>query len=163
MNVNDAEPKAHFEYSGSAVFDIHFVSGSLYVVGSDFVSVIASLQKETVVFEQGSINTLSYCYNPADYLVLAYSDYVGASNSKLSYVKQNGKVKTTVDVSGEVKDVAASGTEMTALTSNEAVSFRLSNGREDERVRVDDSYTDIEQLSSKTYAKHNSYLEIIKD
>ena len=115
------------------------------------------------MFEQGSINTLSYCYNPADYLVLAYSDYVGASNSKLSYVKQNGKVKTTVDVSGEVKDVAASGTEMTALTSNEAVSFRLSNGREDERVRVDDSYTDIEQLSSKTYAKHNSYLEIIKD
>lgn len=163
MNVNDTEPKAHIDYSGSAVLDIHFVSGYLYVVGSDFVSVVASLEKETVVFEKGSINTLAYCYNPADYLVIAYSDYAGAASSRLSYVKQNGKVKTTVNVDAEIKDVSASGNEMSALTSNEAVSYRLSNGKEEAYVKLDDSFTDIQQLSSKIYAKHHSYLEIIND
>ena len=75
MNINDAEPKAHIDYNGSAVLDIHFVSSALYVVGSDFVSVVSSLEKESVVYEKGSINTLAYCYNPADYLIIAYSAY----------------------------------------------------------------------------------------
>lgn len=163
MSINDAEPRAQFSYNGSAVLDIHFVSGYLYVVGSDFVSVISSLKNETVVYEKGSINTLAYCYNPADYLVIAYSDYAGAVNSKLAYIKQNGKIRTTVDVNGQVKDVTASGTEMTALTSSEAVSYRLSSGREEEHIKVDDSYTDIQRISSKLYAKHHSYLEIIND
>lgn len=163
MNVNDTEPKAHIDYNGSAVLDIHFVSSALYVVGSDFVSVVTSLEKETAVYEKGSINTLAYCYNPADYLVVAYSDYSGASNSKLAYVKQNGKIKTTVDVNAEIKDVSASGNEMTALTSNEAVSYRLSNGKEEAYIKLDDSFTDIQQFSSKIYAKHHSYLEIIND
>lgn len=163
MNVNDAEPIAHFEYKGSAVLDIHFVSSGLYVVGSDFVSIISSLEKETVVYKKGSINTLSYCYNPADYLIIAYSDYAGAANSRLAYIKQNGKIKTSVDVNGEIKAVSASGNEMSALTSGEAVSYRLSNGKEETYIKLDDSFTDIQQISSKIYAKHHSYLEIIND
>ncbi|MDE5995495.1 MAG: hypothetical protein K2G56_01095 [Eubacterium sp.] len=163
MNINDTEPKAHLDYNGSAVLDIHFVSSALYVVGSDFVSVVTSLEKETVVYEKGSINTLAYCYNPADCLVIAYSDYSGAANSKLAYVKQNGKIKTTVDVNAVIKDVSASGNEMTALTSSEAVSYRLSNGKEEAYIKLDDSFTDIQQLSSNIYAKHHSYLEIIND
>lgn len=163
MNVNDAEPRAHIDYNGSAVLDIHFVSSALYVVGSDFVSVVSSLEKETVVYEKGSINTLAYCYNPADYLIIGYSDYAGAANSKLAYVKQNGKVKTTVEVDAVIKDVSASGNEMSALTSNEAVSYRLSNGKKETYIKLDDSFTDIQQLSSNIYAKHHSYLEIIND
>ncbi len=150
MNINDAEPKAHIDYNGSAVLDIHFVSSALYVVGSDFVSVVSSLEKESVVYEKGSINTLAYCYNPA-------------ANSKLAYVKQNGKIKTTVEIDGVIKDVSASGNEMSALTSNEAVSYRLSNGKKEAYIKLDDSFTDIQQLSSKIYAKHHSYLEIIND
>ncbi|GFI71426.1 hypothetical protein IMSAG250_00625 [Clostridiales bacterium] len=163
MNINDAEPKAHIDYNGSAVLDIHFVSSALYVVGSDFVSVVSSLEKESVVYEKGSINTLAYCYNPADYLIIAYSAYTGAANSKLAYVKQNGKIKTTVEIDGVIKDVSASGNEMSALTSNEAVSYRLSNGKKEAYIKLDDSFTDIQQLSSKIYAKHHSYLEIIND
>ena len=163
MNINDAEPKAHIDYNGSAVLYIHFVSSALYVVGSDFVSVVSSLEKESVVYEKGSINTLAYCYNPADYLIIAYSAYTGAANSKLAYVKQNGKIKTTVEIDGVIKDVSASGNEMSALTSNEAVSYRLSNGKKEAYIKLDDSFTDIQQLSSKIYAKHHSYLEIIND
>ncbi|MDE6658743.1 MAG: hypothetical protein K2K01_01335 [Eubacterium sp.] len=163
MRVRDAEPKASIDYKGSAVLDVHFASGAIYVVGSDFVSVVTSLQKETKVLEQGKINTLAYCYNPADYLVLAYSDYAGAVNSKLAYIKPNGKIKTTVEVESEIKDVTASGNEMTALTSNEAVSYRVSNGNQETYIKLDDSFTDIQQISSKIYAKHHSYLEIIND
>ncbi|MDE5605082.1 MAG: hypothetical protein K2I73_05815 [Eubacterium sp.] len=163
MRVRDAEPKAHIDYKGSSVLDIHFASSAIYVVGNDFVSVVTSLQKETKVLEQGNINTLAYCYNPADYLILAYSDYAGAVNSKLAYIKPNGTVKTTVEVQAEIKDVTASGNEMTALTSNEAVSYRVSNGNEEDYIKLDDSYTNIQQISSTLYAKHRSYLEIIND
>ncbi len=52
---------------------------------------------------------------------------------------------------------------MSALTSNEAVSYRLSNGKKEAYIKLDDSFTDIQQLSSKIYAKHHSYLEIIND
>ncbi len=161
MSVNDAQPRAKFEYFGSSVLDIHFSSGYLYVVGNDFVSVISSLEKDTAVYEKGSINTVAYCYNPADNLVLAYSDYIGAAENKISYIRQNGKVKTTVSVNTEIKAVSASGTDMTVLTGSEVISYKLSNGNEKARIKVDDSYTDILQLSSKIYAKHRSVLEII--
>lgn len=163
MSVKDAEPRAKFEYTGSSVFDLHFSSGYLYVVGNNFVSVISSLEKETAVYEKGSINTVAYCYNPADNLVIAFSEYIGASVNKLSYVRQNGAIKTAVDINSEIKDVSASGTEMTVLTGSEIISYKLSNGSETMRVKADGSYTDIQQLSSKIYARHRSMLEIINE
>ena len=163
MSVKDAEPRAKFEYTGSSVLDIHFSSGYLYVVGNNFVSVISSLEKETPVYGKGSMNTVSYCYDPADNLVIAYSEYIGAPVNKLSYVRQNGKIKTTVDVNSEIKDVSASGTDMTVLTGSEIISYKLSNGSERLRVQADNSYSDIQQLSSKIYARHRSVLEIVSE
>lgn len=163
MSVSDAEPRAKFEYSGSNILNLRFSSGSLYVVGNDFVSVISSLEKEIAVYEKGSINVLSYCYNPADNLVVAYSAYLGASVNKLSYVRQNGKIKTTVDINAEIKDISASGTDMTVLTSSEVVPYKLSNGKEGAHIKLDDSYEDIEQISSKLYARHHTLLEKLSD
>lgn len=109
------------------------------------------------------MNTVSYCYDPADNLVIAYSEYIGAPVNKLSYVRQNGKIKTTVDVNSEIKDVSASGTDMTVLTGSEIISYKLSNGSERLRVKADNSYSDIQQLSSKIYARHRSVLEIVSE
>ncbi len=163
MSVNDPQPRAEFTYTNSSVLDLHFVSNNVYVVGTDFVSVISSLTKEVKVYEQGSINTVSYCFNPADNLVIAFNDYTGAASSKIAYIQQNGKIKTQLDVNAEVKDITASGTEMTILTSSEVISYKISTGKEKSRAAVDDSYTDIQQVSSKVFGKHLSYLELINE
>ncbi len=161
MAVKDSEPVAQFVYEGSSVLNLHFASDSLYVVGDDFVSVILSLNKEIAVYEQGSISTVSYCYNPSDHLIIGFGEYSGAITNKLSYVKPSGKIKSQADIDSEIKDVTASGTAMTALTSSEIVSFRLSNGKEKERINADDSYLEIRQMSSKIFARHHSVLELI--
>ncbi len=163
MSVNDPQPRSEFTYTNSSVLDLHFVSNNVYVVGTDFVSVISSLTKEVKVYEQGSINTVSYYFNPADNLVIAFNDYTGAASSKIAYIQQNGKIKTQLDVNAEVKDITASGTEMTILTSSEVISYKISTGKETSRAAVDDSYTDIQQVSSKVFGKHLSYLELIND
>ncbi len=161
MSVSDTAPESEFVYDGSAVFNLHFASHSLYVVGEDFVSVISPQGEETFVYEQGSISTVSYCYNPADNLIIGYGEYSGASVNKLSYIKQTGKIKAQADIEAEIKDVTASGTTMTALTSSEIISFRLSNGKEKERINADDSYYEIQQMSSKIFGRHHSMLERI--
>lgn len=46
MNVDDTEPRAQFEYTGSSVLELRFSSTDLFVVGNDFVSVIDSLKTE---------------------------------------------------------------------------------------------------------------------
>lgn len=46
MNINDEKPRAEFVYYSSAVLDLHFSSSDLYVVGSDFISIISSLKDE---------------------------------------------------------------------------------------------------------------------
>ena len=158
---NSPKPVAQFVYEGSSVLNLHFASDSLYVVGDDFVSVILSLNKEIAVYEQGSISTVSYCYNPSDHLIIGFGEYSGAITNKLSYVKPSGKIKSQADIDSEIKDVTASGTAMTALTSSEIVSFRLSNGKEKERINADDSYLEIRQMSSKIFARHHSVLELI--
>ena len=161
MPVGYNEPKAKFEYSGSSILDIHFSSNDLYVVGNDFVSVIASLEKEIPVYEQGTIDTVAYCYNPSDALIIAFGEYVGAPDNIISYVKPSGQIKAQAAVSAQIKDVTASGTEMTVLTGGEIISFKIRNGKESLRLPADDSYTEIAQMSSKIYGMRSSELELV--
>ena len=163
MKVGDEEPIAKFEYVGSSIIDLHFTSDDLYVVGNDFVSVIDSLDTEVPVFPQGSIDTVSFCYNPSDGLIIAYGEYAGAQNNIISYVKASGQIKSQAEVQSQIKDVTASGTEMTALTAGEIVSFKLRNGKETSRITVDDSYTQVWQMSSKIFARRSSMLEIVSN
>ena len=161
MPVGYNEPEAKYEYIGSSVLDIHFASNTLYVVGNDFVSVIESLDKEIQVYPQGSINTVSYCYNPSDMLIIAFGEYAGAPDNIISCVKPSGQIKARVEIPTQIKDVTASGTEMTVLTGGEIVSFKMSNGKETFRLTVDDSYAEIMQMSSKIYGRHSSELELV--
>ena len=161
MPVSYNEPKAKFEFYGSSILDIHFSSDDLYVVGNDFVTIIDSLDKEVAVYEQGSINTIAYCYNPSDALIIAYGEYVGAPSNIISYVKPSGQIKTKVEIPSQIKDVTASGTEMTALTGSEIISFKMNSGKETQRRSVDDSYAEITQMSSKIFGRRSAELELV--
>lgn len=162
MNVNDDKPKAEFVYA-STVLDIHFSGSKLFVVGTDFVSVISALKNEEYVFEQGSVNVSSAAYNSSGNLVLAYTDYTGQSGNKIACVLSSGKIKTAVEIDKAVKDVSASSSEISVLTDDSVVVYSIRNGEVKEKYSVDDSYSSLLQLSSKIFAKHRSYIELLTD
>lgn len=161
MNINDEKPRAEFVYEDSAVLDLHFSSSDLYVVGSDFVSIISSLKDEKRVFEHGKIELVSYCYNSSDELVIAYADYKGSDEHKLAYITPSGKIKTEANAGAIIKDISASKSKISVLTSDDIVTYNT-KGEEENRIAVDDSYSSILQLSSSVYAKHHALIEIFK-
>lgn len=162
MNVDDAAPKAEFTFP-STVLDIRFSGSKLFVVGMDFVSVISSMKIEEKIFEQGSINVVSFSYNSADNLVLAYSEYTGQTDHKIALITPSGKIKTNMTVNANIKDISASSSEISVLTDDSVIVYSIRNGEVKNQYAVDDSYSSILQMSSKIFAKHRSYIELLTD
>lgn len=162
MNIDDESPRAQFVYY-SSVLDLEFKSSDLYVVGADFVSVISSLKNETKVFEQGSASVVSYCFNSSKELVYAYSDYDGSSETKIALVKASGRAEEITSVDSKIKDITASSSHVSVLTSGSVVSYKISNGEETAVYNADDSYTSIQQMSSKIFAKHQTRVELLSE
>lgn len=163
MNIDDEEPRAQFEYYSSSVLDLRFSSTDLFVVGNDFVSVISSLKDETKIYEQGSVKTVSYSYNSSDKLIFAYSDYSGSSSNKAAVINRSGKVQEIAEVDSVIKDITASSSQVTVLTSDEIITYKISNAEVVQRTEVDDSYSSVEQMSSSIFAKHQTLVELIQN
>lgn len=163
MSMGDDKPRAEFSYNSSSVIDLHFCSANLYIVGTDFLSVVSSMKNETKVYEQGTVNTASYCYNSADNLVFAYSEYTGSLSGKVAYIAPSGKIKSQADVGAEIKDITASGSEFSVLTNDSVISYKLSDGSEKGRINADDTYTSIQQMSSKIFGKRRTFIELLSD
>jgi len=162
MNMNDDVPKSEFVYT-SSVLDIKFSGSRLYIVGTDFVSVISSMKNEESVFEQGSIHVSALAYNSADSLVLSYTEYTGEASDRLAVVQPSGKIKINIETGTSVKDVAASSSAVTVLADGSVISYSLRSGEVLRQLDVDDSYSSVVQLSSKIFAKHRSYIELLTD
>lgn len=163
MNIDDEEPRAQFEYYSSSVLDLRFSSTDLFVVGNDFVSVISSLKDETKIYVQGSVKTVSYSYNSSDKLIFAYSDYSGSSSNKAAVINRSGKVQEIAEVDSVIKDITASSSQVTVLTSDEIITYKISNSEVVQRTEVDDSYSSVEQMSSSIFAKHQTLVELIQN
>lgn len=159
MSMNDEKPRASFSYESSTVYDLHFASSNLYVVGSDFVSVISALKNETKVFSQGSINTVSFCYNQSSELVVAFSEYAGSNVDSIAYITPNAKVKSKIDTNYLIKDITATKSKISILTSDFVITYNTSKGAEINKVEVDDSYTSVVQISSNVFAKRQALVE----
>lgn len=162
MNVGDTAPKAEFTYQ-STVLDIRFSGSKLFVVGMDFVSVISSMKNEEKVFDSGSINVISFYYNSADNLVMAYTEYTGQSDNKAALITPSGNIKADILVNAQVKDISASSSEISVLTDDSVIVYSIRNGEVKNQYSVDDSYASILQMSSKIFAKHRSYIELLTD
>lgn len=162
MNVGDTAPKAEFIYQ-STVLDIRFSGSKLFVVGMDFVSVISSMKNEEKVFDSGSINVISFSYNSADNLVMAYTEYTGQSDNKAALITPSGNVKADILVNAQVKDISASSSEISVLTDDSVIVYSIRNGEVKNQYSIDDSYSSILQMSSKIFAKHRSYIELLTD
>ena len=162
MNISDSEPRAQFEYYSSPVVDLHFSSSDLFVVGSDFVSVVSGLKSEMKIFEQGSVNTVSFDYDSSNNLIYAYSEYSGSADNKIAVVKRNGKVHDIVTADSAVKDVSGSSSYVSVLTSDSVVTYKISDSSVKQTYKADDSYTSIKQVSSKVFAKRQTLVELLE-
>ncbi len=160
MNISDDEPRGQFEYSASSVVDLQFDSSNIYIVGDDFVSVVTSLKKEHKVLEQGSMNLISYCYDSSNRLVVAYSEFDGANNSAVSVIKSSGKVYSSKSDLPETRQVTASSSIITILSGNELISYKASDFEEKKRLIASESYSAIQQMSSKVFVRYQSVIDV---
>lgn len=161
MNVDDTEPRAQFEYTGSSVLELRFSSTDLFVVGNDFVSVIDSLKTEKQIYEPSTVGLVSYSFKPDGSLIYVYTAYSGSADNNISVVKPSGKVIEVASTDSAVKDVTGSSTRVTILTSESVVTYKISNSKVLAESRVDDSYSSVMQISSDVYARHQAVVELL--
>ncbi len=161
MNVDDTEPRAQFEYTGSSVLELRFSSTDLFVVGNDFVSVIDSLKTEKQIYEPGTVGLVSYSFTPDGSLIYVYTAYSGSADNNISVVKPSGKVIEVASTDSAVKDVTGSSTRVTILTSESVVTYKISNSKVLAESRVDDSYSSVMQITSDVYARHQAVVELL--
>lgn len=162
MLINDDAPKAEFTYHAT-VLDIRFSGSKLFVAGTDFVSVISSMKTEEKIFEQGSVNVSSVAYNSSGSLILAYTDYSGQVSDHVACIQPSGNIKTTIETGKDIKHVTASSSEISVLTDDSVITYSIRTGEVKDQLPVDDSYSSLLQLSSKIFAKHRSYIELLTD
>ncbi len=161
INVGKDKDIATFTYDNTNILDMRYGSSSLYVVGDNMVSVITSQMKEKVTFKSNTINTLYYTYTKNNELIIDYTDYAGANENTIAYVKENGKVKTSIKLDNRVKDISSSSSEITALFSDKIVTYSLSKGKEKSSINCDDSINSADTLSSKTFVQVGQQLDVI--
>lgn len=161
MNVDDTEPRAQFEYTGSSVLELRFSSTDLFVVGNDFVSVIDSLKTEKQIYEPSTVGLVSYSFTPDGSLIYVYTAYSGSADNNISVVKPSGKVIEVASTDSAVKDVTGSSTRVTILTSESVVTYKISNSKVLAESRVDDSYSSVMQITSDVYARHQAVVELL--
>lgn len=163
ISVGSNEEIAKFDYNNSDILNLKYGAyDRMYVVGSDFLSVIKGQKEQTQVFQQGSISTLNYCYTDDNELVLNYSEYSNSQSTVISYVKSNGKVKTSINTDSEPKYISTSANRITALYPNNFTVYSLTNG-EPKQTSSCDSYIDsIHSVSSKSYVQYGQYVDLIE-
>lgn len=161
MNVDDTEPRAQFEYTGSSVLELRFSSTDLFVVGNDFVSVIDSLKTEKQIYEPSTVGLVSYSFTPDGSLIYVYTAYSGSADNNISVVKPSGKVIEVASTDSAVKDVTGSSTRVTILTSESVVTYKISNSKVLAESRVDDSYSSVMQITSDVYARHQAVVQLL--
>lgn len=162
INVGDGEDIATFTYDDANVMDMSYQSSSLYVVCDSMISTITSQKKEHIAFKNGTISTQLYTYTPSGELIADYSDFSGASENTISYIKPNGKVKTSIKLDKNLKNISASQKEITALFNDKIVTYSITKGEEKSSVACDDSLRSADTISSKTFVQRGQMLDILE-
>lgn len=142
-----------------SIIDLSFCSNNIYVVGDTYVGVIKKSGEYKDVYEKDSISTRSFCYNPSGELVIAFNSFSNSTDNTVSYVKKNGDIKTEIAVESNVKSVTASSSLVSILTNNEIISCSLSDGKEKNKVLVDDAVKSICRMGSEVFIQKQSVID----
>ena len=163
LNVSNQELIFEKEFKKTDILDLHFTnSNNLYIVGSDFLSLVKSCKNAEYIFKQGSISTVNYCYTSSNELLINYSDFSNSSKSKLDLVKATGKVKTSIPLKSASRGVTSSSNEITVLFHNKVSVYSLTSGELKYSVKCDSSVNSAYTLSSRVYVQYGQCIDVIK-
>ncbi|MCR5208093.1 MAG: DUF5711 family protein [Eubacterium sp.] len=160
INVGDKKERGEFKFEGSHVLDLRYCGANLYVVCDDSVSYIGNQHKLKSVFGKSEVNTCCFNYTSEGELVYVYSKYSSANENILAYINENGKVKTSVELSQRPKYVSSASKEMTVLFPDKIVTYSLKTGEEKGSAPCDDSVIAAHKLSTKCFICRHQVIDI---
>lgn len=145
-----AEPKAEFEYPGTAVIEVKFVANdNIVVLGNNMVSFIKNLKtKEDKNFDSDTLS--NYAFSDKGDLILVLSEH-GSTNSQIltSYSSSFSKNFEEKYTSG-VKSVFAADGKVSVLLEDKVIVYR-SSGAKFREFSADNTAISVMNVGNKTY------------
>lgn len=145
-----SEPKAEFEYPGTAIIDVRFVANdNVVALGDNMVSFIKNLKaKEDKSF--GSDTLSNYTFSDKGDLILVLSEH-GSTNSQIltsysSSFSKNFEEKYT----SSVKSVFAADGKVSVLLEDKVIVYR-SSGSKFQEYSADSTAISVMNVGNKTY------------
>lgn len=145
-----AEPKAEFEYPGTAVIEVKFVANdNIVVLGNNMVSFIKNLKtKEDKNFDSDTLS--NYAFSDKGDLILVLSEH-GSTNSQIltsysSSFSKNFEEKYT----SSVKSVFAADGKVSVLLEDKVIVYR-SSGAKFREFSADNTAISVMNVGNKTY------------
>ncbi len=145
-----AEPKAEFEYPGTAVIEVKFVANdNVVALGNNMVSFIKNLKtKEDKNFDSDTL--LNYAFSDEGDLILILSEH-GSTNSQIltsysSSFSKNFEEKYT----SSVKSVFAADGKVSVLLEDKVIVYR-SSGAKFREFSADNTAISVMNVGNKTY------------
>lgn len=164
INVGDDKPLATFTYEDTNVMSLHYSNSSdLYFVGDDCLSVISDQKEENIIYNKETVNTVDFCYTADNQLVYIYSQFAGADSSKMEYITDSGKIKSSVDLNGKVKYVSSSSNEAVVLFNDSVSVYSLTKGTLKESFTCDKDAQSVNKLSSKIFINRQQLVDLLSD
>lgn len=164
INVGDNEPRASFEYVDTNVMSLHYANSSdLYFVGDNCLSIISSQDEENIIYENGTVSTVDFCYTDDNQLVYIYSQFTEADTCKMEYITASGKVKSSVELADKVKYVSSTSNEACVLFSDRVEVYSLTKGTLNEKYSCSEDVKSVYKMSSRIYINRQQLIELLKD
>ena len=142
-----------------SVLDISYYGSNILVIGDSYAGIIKKGEKYEDIYAKDKISTRCITYTPSGDLVLVYNSYNNSTDNVISYIKQNGKIKNEIKVSGNIKCVSAGSSLVSVLTNSEIITFNISSGEEKGRASTDDSAKSICSLGSEVFIHKQSLID----
>lgn len=147
---------------GGSVLDLSYTGGNILAVGDSYAGVIKKDNTYQDIYEKDTVSTRCISYTPSGDLVLVYNAYSNSTENVIAYIKKNGTLKNEISVSGNIKSVASGSNLVSVLTTDEIISFNLSDGSEKSRVNTDDSAKAICSIGSEIFVHKQSLIDRIE-
>ena len=94
--------------------------------------------------------------------MLNYSEYSNSQSTVISYVKSNGKVKTSINTDSEPKYLSTYENKIAVLYPNSFSVYSLTNGELKQTLACDSYINSVHCVSSKSYVQYGQNVDVIE-
>lgn len=159
MDVGTGKVKAKIDLPSGNVIDLKYNSDKLYVVADSYVGIVSNQKSYKEVFESGKINTVCFAYTPSNELILAYNAYNNSTANKIVRIRGGGSVGREVSVTGTIRSISASSSDVSVLTDSNIITYRLGNMKQRSKQTVDDTVKSICRIGSTVFVHRQSLID----